>query len=150
MDFAWKRQRISLKAFLKERPERLSPKNPQGLGCCGPGTLPKKWKSPKVVRGGCKRSFWLFWAECTKIAHRRSLAIFAADSGIAVNSAVGMKFVPFNRRENRRSLAIFFAEEIARASWGLIKNRAILRGSGKNRRRNRRESRDFGALSFWG
>ena len=51
--------------------------------------------------------------ECTKIAHRRSLAIFAADSGIAVNSAVGMKFVPFNRRENRRSLAISFAEEIA-------------------------------------
>ena len=52
-------------------------------------------------------------SECTKIAHRRSLAIFAADSGIAGNSAVGIKFVPFNRRENRRSLAIFFAEEIA-------------------------------------
>ena len=52
-------------------------------------------------------------AECTKIAHRPSLAIFAADSGIAGNSAVGIKFVPFNRRENRRSLAIFFAEEIA-------------------------------------
>ena len=51
--------------------------------------------------------------ECTKIAHRRSLAIFAADSGIAGNSAVGIKFVHFNRRENRRSLAIFFAEEIA-------------------------------------
>ena len=51
--------------------------------------------------------------ECTKIAHRRSLAIFAADSGIAGNSAVGIKFVPFNRRENRRSLAVFFAEEIA-------------------------------------
>ena len=51
--------------------------------------------------------------ECAKIAHRRSLAIFAADSGIAGNSAVGIKFVPFNRRENRRSLAIFFAEEIA-------------------------------------
>ena len=53
--------------------------------------------------------------ECTKIAHRRSLAIFAADSdsGIAGNSAVGIKFVPFNRRENRRSLAIFFAEQIA-------------------------------------
>ena len=43
--------------------------------------------------------------ECTKIAHRRSLAIFAADSGIAGNSAVGVKFVPF--------IAIFFAEEIA-------------------------------------
>ena len=55
-------------------------------------------------------------SECTKIAHRRSLAIFATDwdSGIAGNSAVGIKFVPFNRRENRRSLAIFFAEEIAR------------------------------------
>ena len=52
-------------------------------------------------------------AECTKIAHRRSLAIFAADSGIAGNSTVGIKFVPFNRRENRRSQAIFFAEEIA-------------------------------------
>ena len=26
---------------------------------------------------------------------------------------MGVKFVPFNRRENRRSLAIFFAEEIA-------------------------------------
>ena len=51
--------------------------------------------------------------ECTKIAHRRSLAIFAADSGIAENSAVGIKFAPFSRRENRRSLAIFFAEEIA-------------------------------------
>ena len=36
-----------------------------------------------------------------------------------------------------------------RTSWGL-KNRAILRGSGKNRRRNRRESRDFGALSSGG
>ena len=27
------------------------------LGCCGPGKLPKKGKFPKVVRGGCKRSF---------------------------------------------------------------------------------------------
>ena len=78
-------------------------------------------------------------AECTKIAHRRSLAIFTADSGIAGNSAVGIKFVPFNRRENRRSLAIFFAEEIAhlgalkiaRFCGGAVKiaaaeNRAIL------------------------
>ena len=85
-------------------------------------------------------------AECTKIAHRRSLAIFAADSGIAGNSAVGIKFVPFNRRENRRSLAIFFAEEIAhvgalkiaRFCGGAVKiaaataeNRAILVHSGE-------------------
>ena len=90
------------------------------------------------------RSLYLVMTECTKIAHRRSLAIFAADSGIAGNSAVGIKFVPFNRRENRRSLAIFFAKEIAHL--GALKNRAILRGSGENRRRNRRESRDFGAL----
>ena len=85
------------------------------------------------------------WAECTKIAHRRSLAIFAADSGIAGNSAVGIKIVPFNRRENRRSLAIFFAKEIAhlgalkiaRFCGGAVKiaaataeNRAILVHSG--------------------
>ena len=87
-------------------------------------------------------------SECTKIAHRRSLAIFAADSGIAGNSAMGIKFVPFNRRENRRSLAIFFAKEIAhlgalkiaRFCGGAVKiaaataeNRAILVHSGANR-----------------
>ena len=38
---------------------------------------------------------------CTKIAHRRSLAIFTAEEGIAGNSAV------------RTILPIFFAEEIA-------------------------------------
>ena len=57
------------------------------------------------------------------------------------NSAVGIKFVPFNRRENRCSLAIFFAEQmahlgalnIARFCGGAVKiaaataeNRAIL------------------------
>ena len=67
--------------------------------------------------------------ECTKIAHRRSLAIFAADSGIAGNSAVGIKFVPFNRRENRRSLAIFFAEEIAHL--GALKNARFCGGAVK-------------------
>ena len=67
---------------------------------------------------------------------------------------MGIKFVPFNRRENRRSLAIFFAEEIAhlgalkiaRFCGGAVKiaaataeNRAILvhsalvRGSGSKR-----------------
>ena len=30
------------------------------FGCCEPGNLPKKGKFPKVVRGGCKMSFWLF------------------------------------------------------------------------------------------
>ena len=75
-----------------------------------------------------------FEAECTKIAHRHSLAILTADSGIARNSAVGISFVPFNRRENRCSLAIFDrkksrnlagggAVEIAAAA---TENRAIL------------------------
>ena len=86
-----------------------------------------------------------------KIAHRRSLAIFAADLSIAGNSAVGIKFVPFNRRENRRSLAIFFAKEIAhlgalkiaRFCGGAVKiaaataeNRAILVHSDHDRNRN--------------
>ena len=87
-----------------------------------------------------------FTPECTKIAHRRSLAIFAADSGIAGNSAVGIKFVPFNRRENRLSLAIFFAKEIAHL--GALKIARFCGGSGENRRRNRRESRDFGVYPF--
>ena len=43
--------------------------------------------------------------ECTKIAHRRSLAIFAADSGIARNSATGIIFAHFHCRKNRCSLA---------------------------------------------
>ena len=60
---------------------------------------------------------------------------------------MGIKFVPFNRRENRRSLAIFFAEEIAhlgalkiaRFCGGAVKiaaataeNRAILVHSEEN------------------
>ena len=52
-------------------------------------------------------------SECTKIAHRRSLAIFTADSRIAGSSAVGINLVPFDRRENRRSLAIFDRKRIA-------------------------------------
>ena len=82
--------------------------------------------------------------ECTKIAHRRSLAIFTADEGIAGNSAARIILPSFHRRRNRGSLAVFFAEEIAHL--GASKSRDFS-GSGKNRRRNRRESRDFGALS---
>ena len=83
-------------------------------------------------------------AECTKIAHRRSLAIFTADKDIARNSAARSSFTHLLRRRNRGSLAIFFAEQIAHL--GASKNRDFL-GSVKNRRRSRRESRDFGALS---
>ena len=68
-------------------------------------------------------------AECTKIAHRRSLAIFAADEGIAGNSAARAIFTHFIRRRNRGSLAIFFAEEIAHL--GASKNRAIFWGAVK-------------------
>ena len=82
--------------------------------------------------------------ECTKIAHRRSLAILTADKGIARNSAARIIFTRFHRSKNRGSLATFFAQEIAHL--GASKSRDFS-GSGKNRRRNRRESRDFGALS---
>ena len=67
--------------------------------------------------------------ECTKIAHHRSLAIFTADSGIAGNSAMGICFAPFNRRENRRSLAIFDREEIVHL--GALKLVRICRGAVK-------------------
>ena len=62
----------------------------------------------------------------TKIAHRRSLAIFTADEGIARNSATRIIFTRFHRRKNRGSLAIFFAEEIAHL--GASKSRAIFPG----------------------
>ena len=67
--------------------------------------------------------------ECTKIAHRRSLAIFTADEGIAGNSAARTIFTHFIRRRNRGSLAIFFAEEIAHL--GASKTRAIFWGAVK-------------------
>ena len=61
---------------------------------------------------------------------------------------MGIRFAHCKRRENRRSLAILDRKEIAHL--GAIKNRAILRGERKNRRHNRRESRDFDALSCGG
>ena len=55
-----------------------------------------------------------------------------------------ISFAHVDRRENRRSLAMSDRKEIAHLEALEI---AILRGSGKSRRRNRRESRDhFGAL----
>ena len=87
--------------------------------------------------------------ECTKIAHRRSLAIFTADKGIARNSATRTIFTHFLCRRNRGSLAIFFAEEIAHLEasknhamfWGAVKiaaaaaeNRVILAHSGRDRK----------------
>ena len=94
---------------------------------------------------------WVIWrllsdflrctSECAKIAHRRSLAFFTADEGIAGDSATRIIFTRFHRRRNRGSLAIFFAEEIAHL--GASKSRAIFPQAVKNRRRHRRESRDF-------
>ena len=80
--------------------------------------------------------------ECTKFAHRHSLAIFTADSGVAEIPAMGIIF------QRTSPFASDFGSLGNRASWGL-KGRAILWGSGENRRCNRRESRDFGALSTW-
>ena len=79
----------------------------------------------KFLSWCCKR----FGAECTKIAHRHSLAIFIADEGIARNSAARIIFTRFHRRKNRGSLAIFFAEEIAHL--GALKSRAIFLGAVK-------------------
>ena len=78
---------------------------------------------------------------------------------------MGIKFVPFNRRENRRSLAIFFAEEIAhlgaleiaRFCGGAVKiaaataeNRAILVHSGVEGGGSFPCRSDFPSLSFPG
>ena len=92
----------------------------EDLGVClegNPFPLP-----PEVILN-CSAS------ECTKIAHRRSLAIFTADEGIATNSAARMIFTRLHRRRSRGSLAIFFAEEIAHL--GASKRRAIFPGAAK-------------------
>ena len=68
-------------------------------------------------------------AECTKIAHRHSLATFTADEGIAGSSAARIIFTRFHRRKNRGSLAIFFAEEIAHL--GASKSRTNFLGAVK-------------------
>ena len=60
--------------------------------------------------------------ECTKIAHRRSLAILTADKSIAGNSATRVIFTRFHRRKHRGSLAIFFTEEIAHLGASKIGN----------------------------
>ena len=67
--------------------------------------------SSKLDRPYCKqfrssvgisnRLLTLALPECTKIAHRRSLAIFTADQGIAGNSAARITFTRFHRRTNR-------------------------------------------------
>ena len=77
-------------------------------------------------------------AECTKVSHRRSLAIFTADEGIAGNSAARTILTHSLRRRYRGSLAIFFAEKIAHL--GALKNRTCFGGVVKI------TSRDFGAL----
>ena len=53
-------------------------------------------------------------------------------------------FYPFSSQKKSRFASDFLCRG-NRASWGLKKSRDFS-GSGKNRRRNRRESRDFGAL----
>ena len=55
-------------------------------------------------------------------------------------------FNPFSSQKKSR-FASDFLRGGNRASWGLKKSRDFV-GSGKNRRRSRRESRDFGALSW--
>ena len=56
------------------------------------------------------------------------------------------RFSPFSSQKKSRFASDFLHRE-NRASWGLKKSRDFP-GGGKNRRRSRRESRDFGALRF--
>ena len=81
--------------------------------------------------------------EITKIAHRDSLAIFTPRTRVSQGlSAVGISFFLSQRKS---PVASDFWSQGDRVSSGL-KNHAMLQGRGRNHRRNRRESRDFGAL----
>ena len=70
---------------------------------------------------------------------------FSPQTQVAGNSAMGISFVRFNHRENRRSPAMFYRKEIAHL--GAVPHGAKFAGSGRNRCCNRREAHDFGALS---
>ena len=89
------------------------------------------------------------WAECTKIAHRHSLiSDFYRRRRHRRKFCSEDHFYPFSSQK-KSQFASDFLRRGNRASWGLKKSRDFL-GSGKNRRRNRRESRDFGSLRGWG
>ena len=99
----------------------------------GRNTIPHRESGPRVQQGyniafnETKKNVLL---SATKIAHRRSVAIFSAEEGIAGNSAARTIFTHFlRRRRNRGSLAIFFAEQITHL--GASKNRAMLWGAVK-------------------
>ena len=80
--------------------------------------------------------------------HQNRASLFASDfyrrRGYRKEFRSEGHFYPFSSQEESR-FASDFLRRGNRASWGLKTSRDFS-GSGKNRRRNRRESRDFGAL----
>ena len=81
----------------------------------------------------CRKEFTenMFWSvtECTKIAHRHSLAIFTADEGYRREFRSEDYFYPFSSQKKSRFASVFLRRG-NRASWGL-KNRAIFWGAVK-------------------
>ena len=80
--------------------------------------------------------------------HQNRASLFASDfyrrRGYRREFRSEDPFYPFSSQKKSR-FASDFLRRGNRAPWGLKKSRGFS-GSGKNRRRNRRESRDFGAL----
>ena len=80
--------------------------------------------------------------------HQNRASLFASDfyrrRGYRREFRSEDHFYPFSSQKKSR-FASDFLRRGNRASWGLKKSRDFL-GSGKNRRRSRRESLDFGAL----
>ena len=92
------------------------------------------------------------WSHMKSWVHQNRASPFASDFRRRLRYRrefrSGNQICPL-QSQRKSPFASDFLRRANRASWGL-KNRAILRGSGKNRRRNRRESRDFGALRWRG
>ena len=80
--------------------------------------------------------------------HQNRASPFASDfrrrGGYRREFRIEDHFYPFHSQKKSRFVSGFLRRG-NRASWGLKKSRDFL-GSGQNRRRSRRESRDFGAL----
>ena len=88
---------------------------------------PEVWAN--VPGTSCPKNFS---SECTKIAHRRSLAIFTADEGIARKSAARTIFIHKFSSQKKSRFASDFLRRGNRASWGLEKSRDDCLGSGKS------------------
>ena len=124
-----------------------------GLGvlCCWAhgGTNFQLWRSNVTSGSQTHHALWQMNIHVGTWVHQNRASPFASDfcrrRGYRREFRSESHFYPFYSQKKSR-FASDFLRRGNRAPWGLKKSRDFL-GSGKNRSRSRRESRDFGALT---